>query len=342
MRFFAPILYFSWIIILASAICNVSASSTQAEVMVGYYTYGTTAPPPSIWLWQQNVTSSEVSGITAEGVLDTTAASIPAWKVTDQTSESSPYYSYFVPPEAPSYTDIMTDGWFFSASARFSDDFGTNDSTVGIRVDTDDITYAIHFDLNSANDLVAKLDGYSQEYVLTANGSGTDQYHMFDLYSAPGSNVATFRFDGQVLGEWNGIQSGHAPGVNARWGFEDSASQGEIFFQEIEFGDGPPPAINFDPGDFNQDGLVDAEDFLRWQAGYGMQTGATALNGDSDGDFDVDGSDFLAWQTSFGSGGSRILNSGTGIPEPSSFGILAILIATLFTFGLKRIHWKNS
>ena len=51
--------------------------------------------------------------------------------------------------------------------------------------------------------------------------------------------------------------------------------------------------------DFNSDGLVDADDFLLWQAGFGMQTGATLTDGDADTDGDVDGNDFLVWQASF-------------------------------------------
>ena len=55
--------------------------------------------------------------------------------------------------------------------------------------------------------------------------------------------------------------------------------------------------------DFNSDGLVDSDDFLLWQAGFGMQTGATLNDGDADTDGDVDGNDCLVWQASFGTAG---------------------------------------
>ncbi len=54
------------------------------------------------------------------------------------------------------------------------------------------------------------------------------------------------------------------------------------------------------PGDFDVDGDVDGEDFLRWQAGFGITTGATLGDGDANGDGAVDGGDFLIWQANFG------------------------------------------
>ncbi len=53
--------------------------------------------------------------------------------------------------------------------------------------------------------------------------------------------------------------------------------------------------------DFNGDGVVDGDDFLIWQSGFGIVSGATSADGDADGDGDVDGDDFLVWQTEFGS-----------------------------------------
>ena len=50
------------------------------------------------------------------------------------------------------------------------------------------------------------------------------------------------------------------------------------------------------PADFDNDGDVDGADFLKWQQGYPMSSGATKADGDADGDGDVDGQDFLIWQ----------------------------------------------
>jgi len=76
------------------------------------------------------------------------------------------------------------------------------------------------------------------------------------------------------------------------------------------------------PGDFNQDGAVDAADLLEWRGGFGASGNATSLQGDADGDQDVDGADFLAWQQQLG--GAAMLASSAAVPEPSS-GILLLI-----------------
>jgi hypothetical protein len=53
--------------------------------------------------------------------------------------------------------------------------------------------------------------------------------------------------------------------------------------------------------DFDADGDVDGNDFLRWQQGLGAAGNATAEDGDADGDQDVDGDDLAAWKEQFGS-----------------------------------------
>ncbi len=81
--------------------------------------------------------------------------------------------------------------------------------------------------------------------------------------------------------------------------------------------------------DFNLDGGVDGEDFLIWQAGFGITSGATLVDGDADEDGDVDGSDFLAWQANFGAAAGRSIGP-TAIPEPTSAGLFVLAAAILF------------
>ncbi len=83
--------------------------------------------------------------------------------------------------------------------------------------------------------------------------------------------------------------------------------------------------------DFNNNGAVDGQDFLVWQANFGVATGATREMGDADGDGDVDGRDFLFWQTEFNPG--RVTGRGTGVPEPAGAPLVAIPRAG---FGLGR------
>lgn len=54
--------------------------------------------------------------------------------------------------------------------------------------------------------------------------------------------------------------------------------------------------------DFDQDNDVDGADFLAWQRGFGLTTGALRADGNSDDDEDVDHSDLAVWKASFGNG----------------------------------------
>jgi len=76
--------------------------------------------------------------------------------------------------------------------------------------------------------------------------------------------------------------------------------------------------------DFDGDGDVDGDDFIRWQIGFGdfPTGGAQKIDGDYDNDGDVDGDDFLGWQAEFGSGSGL---ASAAVPEPASIALLIAL-----------------
>ncbi|NOZ39766.1 MAG: hypothetical protein GXP24_06020 [Planctomycetes bacterium] len=51
--------------------------------------------------------------------------------------------------------------------------------------------------------------------------------------------------------------------------------------------------------DFDADGDVDGTDFLVWQRGFGITSGATLTEGDADSNGTVDAADLVAWQSQF-------------------------------------------
>lgn len=89
------------------------------------------------------------------------------------------------------------------------------------------------------------------------------------------------------------------------------------------------------PGDFNADGVVDAADLARWNAGVGVNGAATHWHGDANGDQQVNGSDFLIWQRRYGEIAAAPIS--TTVPEPSALVLLALCIAAR---GAER-HWRN-
>lgn len=54
------------------------------------------------------------------------------------------------------------------------------------------------------------------------------------------------------------------------------------------------------PGDFDENGNVDASDLTTWEGGFGLTADAAHTDGDANGDSAVDGSDLLLWQRDYG------------------------------------------
>ena len=78
--------------------------------------------------------------------------------------------------------------------------------------------------------------------------------------------------------------------------------------------------------DFDADGDVDGADFLAWQRGLGLTSGASRAQGDSNADGDVDRFDLAVWKVQFASAGFAASTS-SGVPEPST--VLLLIIAAV-------------
>jgi hypothetical protein len=87
--------------------------------------------------------------------------------------------------------------------------------------------------------------------------------------------------------------------------------------------------------DFDEDGDVDSADFAFWQAGFGLDTGASHADGDADKDGDVDGQDFLFWQRQLGMG-VKSLAAVQSVPEAQS--LLLVVVAALVVVPSARIR----
>lgn len=88
------------------------------------------------------------------------------------------------------------------------------------------------------------------------------------------------------------------------------------------------PAV--DNADFNSDGIVDAQDFLDWQRGFGTMGSAALADGDANGDRNVDDQDLVIWKMQYGNVVSP--SSLATVPEPA--GLLLLLFGTsLFSIG---------
>lgn len=165
-------------------------------------------------------------------------------------------------------------------------------------------------------------------------GNNADTYDfVFDLTSFPALSSPL------VAGDWViGIQSHHV--IADSGGLRTSGStslEGLIpYFSRDSIprgilGDQDPSNVSvhwginvsgrvFFPGDFNQDGAVDGQDFAIWEDRYGIDAG-----GDADGDGDTDGADFLIWQQNNGHSETVALSVIVAVGLPSCLLIGAML-----------------
>jgi hypothetical protein len=88
------------------------------------------------------------------------------------------------------------------------------------------------------------------------------------------------------------------------------------------------PALS--PGDFNADGIVNAQDYSAWRATYGS-TALSQLAADGSANGLIDSADYVLWRKSLSSESATLALS---IPEPSTAAMLFTL--TIFCLTARR------
>ena len=118
-------------------------------------------------------------------------------------------------------------------------------------------------------------------------------------------------------------------GVNPYSGYDDGQTEAisSPLVWEIDVLEGPSVSADFD-----MDGDVDGEDFLRWQRGYGINDGsAQPGDGDANGDGNVDGADLGVWQSSYGRG--PLTAASVSVPEPAAMTLAGTSLLILWGLG---------
>jgi hypothetical protein len=102
-------------------------------------------------------------------------------------------------------------------------------------------------------------------------------------------------------------------------------------FRQTAFAANASPAMApalVDSADFDANGAIDGNDFLAWQRGLGLNTGAVRADGDANADGAVDAIDLAAWRAQFGT--STAASASRAVPEPLTYGTCAIAIVFVF------------
>lgn len=86
--------------------------------------------------------------------------------------------------------------------------------------------------------------------------------------------------------------------------------------------------------DFDGNGIVNGNDFLRWQRNLGINNGsATKSQGDANGDGNVNAADLTVWKSQFGTPGSVAATA--AVPEPSTFALAALVLVAAMAASLR-------
>jgi hypothetical protein len=102
---------------------------------------------------------------------------------------------------------------------------------------------------------------------------------------------------------------------------------------ELEYMEIRLPVLGL-PGDYNDDGIVDAADYTTWRDHLGNPD-ESALNGNGDGLNGVDAGDYTLWVNNFGNhsgSGSSALSGNQAVPEPGTWilGLIALGLVSWF------------
>jgi hypothetical protein len=89
-------------------------------------------------------------------------------------------------------------------------------------------------------------------------------------------------------------------------------------------------------GDFDGNGFGDGVDFLAWQRGAGMATGASRALGDANGDGDVDAADLAVWARDGVSGGASAMQF---VPEPDAATLAGAIV---LLFGVRSVDSERA
>jgi hypothetical protein len=97
----------------------------------------------------------------------------------------------------------------------------------------------------------------------------------------------------------------------------------------------PSPQIH--PGDYNDDGVVDAADYTVWRDTHGQSVAMLGTGADGDGNGTIGPPDYDVWKLHFGeTAGSGSASIASSVPEPSGVALAALTVFPLVRRRKKR------
>ncbi len=176
------------------------------------------------------------------------------------------------------------------------------------------------------NDPVAALMGAGTHRMrMTYDGTAHTVIYAIDLNYAGGAFAADYTAPTLDLNTVNcpmdcgGGTDGMLYDPSDGWPVEPSriyfGGDDQVIFKDFSVTVGTPANANF-----NGDAVIDGADFLIWQKGVGIASGATLAQGDADGNGAVNDADLSIWSAQYGTTAS--LSAAAAAPEPGA-GVIA-------------------
>jgi hypothetical protein len=122
-----------------------------------------------------------------------------------------------------------------------------------------------------------------------------------------------------------------SPNSENQFGDDLALRDVNYYFAWVSFTNPLAPLVPSLNGDYNNNGIVDASDYVVWR-----KAGPTATLPNDPTPGTVDLSDYTTWRANFGSSASLAAEAGAGlgaqgVPEPTAIVLCAVLVASIAT-----------
>jgi hypothetical protein len=129
-----------------------------------------------------------------------------------------------------------------------------------------------------------------------------------------------------------GLQNEFGSGSHLGMGLSSGSRLGAVDIDFLAYKEGVfvPQLVGLD-GDYNDDGKVDAADYVVFRKFFGM---TSTLPNDPDAGTTIDQDQYNTWRENFG--GSELGSGGGAVPEPTSATLMVLVISAASCWQFRR------
>jgi hypothetical protein len=183
--------------------------------------------------------------ISTNAVLDDLGTGLNAWNVTDATTATGQYATYYLPLANSVEDGARQLGWVLTVRARMTQYFGTEAAPTVDYYDYKMNRYVLGFNLDNNNEVITSLD--SGDVTVTSDGSGLN-YHLYQFVYDPASATASFYFDGNLVAAHLPESSYGAGTSQILWGTASSPGEGSLNVNLVQLSEVAPPFASLAAG----------------------------------------------------------------------------------------------